>query len=125
MATRARTAKPTSAEDVERPDDDDVPSFTTPKAGAVYDGPVLFRVDRRQFRMVSDRSFGASLLYLRRLDTGTSVRQAEFALLDYVAGPEATEQLIRASAADPARWTAVVNRALQHVLGRLKEDPGN
>lgn len=125
-ATRARTTKSTSPAEIEPQEDDDAPSFTTPKPGAaVYDGPVLFRIDKRVVRMRSDRSFGASLVYLRQLGDGATTRQAEFALLDYVIGRAATGWLINAAELDPARWTDVVNRALQHVLGKLKEDSGN
>lgn len=124
MATRTRPTTTAPAGD-DGPDDG-VPSFTTlTPEKAVYDGPVLFRVDGREYRMQSDRSFSASLVYLKGLGSGTAVRQAQFALLDYVAGAEATEALIRAAEIEPASWTAVVNRALEHVLGKLKEDPGN
>lgn len=125
-AARARSTKPTSPAEIEPQEDDDAPSFTTPKSGtSVYDGPVLFRIDERAVRMRSDRSFSASLVYLRQLSDNTTTRQAEFALLDYVIGRTATGWLIHAAELDPTRWTEVVNRALKHVLGRLKEDSGN
>lgn len=127
-AARARTTKSSSpADSLGTPEDDGVPSFTSAEQKAVaYDGPVLFRVDKREFRMRSDRSFGASLVYLRRLGDGRStVRQAQFELLDHVAGAEATEALIHAAEIDPTRWATVVSRALEHVIGQIKEDPGN
>lgn len=127
MATaRTRTTKPSSPAVSEPQEDDDAPSFTTPKPGAVvYDGPVLFRLDGRPVRMRSERSFNASLVYLRQLGDNATGRQAEFALLDYVVGRAATDGLIRAAELEPAKWTGVVNRALTHVLGKLKEDSGN
>lgn len=122
--TRTRTKPTTTAEDVEPLDD--APSFTTAKPKkVVYDGPVLFRLDGQEYRMRPDRSFAASLVYLHRLGNGSGLRQAQFAVLDYVVGPEATARLVHSAELDPAAWNQVVNRALEHVLGKLKEEPGN
>jgi hypothetical protein len=128
-ATRVnRTTKPAPdpAAPAEPHEADDLPTFTTTKQQKVkYDGPALMRIDGADYRMRSDRSFTASLVYLRRLGDGASVRQAQFALLDYVAGPEAVDKFIQAAELDPEAWNKVVNRALEHVLGKLKEDSGN
>lgn len=121
---RTTTPKQASAAPAEPQEPDDVPEFTTKTVKPKYDGPVLLRIDGRDYRMRSDRSFNASLIYMRRLGAGATVRQAQFALLDYVAGAETTEKFIQVAELDPTAWTKVINRALEHVLGKLKEDAG-
>lgn len=121
MATRPRTTKPTTAEEVEPQHDDGVPTFTTKQAAVKYDGPVLLRVDGVEYRMRADRSFAASLRYLRAVRKG-SIRDAEIALVDHVAGPDATNALLQVPDLNALTWIGVVKRAADHVFGPEPED---
>src|SRR5579871_5311317 len=120
MAARVtRTTKPaSSAPEPAAPEPDDVPTFTTKPVKVKYDGPVLMRIDGVDYRMRSDRSFAGSLRYLRKVRT-RGVRDAEFALLDHLAGSEATDKLLEVAELDPGKWTQVVKRATDHVLGKI------
>lgn len=118
--TRVNRTKPASAAPA-TPPEDDVPQFAVPApAEVVYDGPVLFRIGEQEFRARRGRTFTASLAYLNAIRTG-SIRSAELAAIEYLAGPAALTALLPV-VDDADQWNRVTKRALDHLLGKFEED---
>ena len=115
--TPAKSAPAAPAE----PQDDEVPTFHIPAPDeVVYDGPVLFRIGGHEYRARSGRSFAASLTYLNAIRSG-SVRAAELAAIEYLAGPGALKALLPL-VDDADQWNRVTKRALDHLLGKFEEE---